>query len=273
MKIRSDYHNMTIYDKIIIAFSHIVLVANEVYTMDNNKPWYEKMNIWTAIIASICTILGVSIFGDKSLVKDNDDLDATAKIDNNKNIENEPPTSNNKDNFLDNNKKDEKQDENNFPEDNINEEKVSPFITSDPKASAVIHVNLTNWTEDDKDIFGRNYTGTNTMKLSVYNMIDAIGGGSDDITAEIHMPFGERFDATWVINFVVMRDMVGNGSYANITILSGDQELYPAFTMKSDTTDKMEYEINLKGIRDLVIRFECHAVDSGFCSGIIFTGK
>lgn len=242
--------------------------------MNNKKSWYEKVNIWIGIISGIFVILGFSIFGGKSLVKNNDDnLNTSAKIENNQNIDNESSISNNEENLLDDNIKNDEQDKTNPAEENLNEEKVSPFVTSDPKTSTVIHVDFTNWSDDDRDIFNRNYTGTNTMKLSVYNMIYAMGGGSEDITAEIHMPFGERFDETWIINFVVMQDMVGNGSYANVTILSDDQELYPTFVIESDTTDKMEYEVNLKGIRDLVIRFECHAVDSGFCGGVIFTDK
>ncbi len=242
--------------------------------MNNKKPWYEKVALWIGIISGIFAILGISIFGGKSLVKDNDDdLNTVAKNEDNKNIDDELSTSNNQENLIDNNIKNDEQEENNSTQVNTNKEIVSPFITSDPKTSAVIHIDFTNWTDEDRDIFDRNYTGTNTMKLSVYNMIYAIGGGSDDITAEIHMPFGERFDETWIINFVVMKDMVGNGSYAKVTILSNDQELYPTFTMESDTTDKMEYEVNLNRICDLVIRFECHAVDSGFCGGIIFTDK
>lgn len=35
----------------------------------DNKPWYEKVSIWIGIIASICAILGVRVFDDKSLIK------------------------------------------------------------------------------------------------------------------------------------------------------------------------------------------------------------
>ena len=36
-------------------------------------------------------------------------------------------------------------------------------------------------------------------------MIFAMGGGADDITAEIHFPLGENFDDIWVIDFLVMQ--------------------------------------------------------------------
>ena len=41
--------------------------------MKDNKPWYEKVSIWITIIAGICAILGISIFGDKSLFNNNTD--------------------------------------------------------------------------------------------------------------------------------------------------------------------------------------------------------
>ena len=104
-------------------------------------------------------------------------------------------------------------------------------------------------------------------------MIYAMGGGADNITAEVHFPLGGNFDDIWLIDFLVMQDMLGNGSYANVTILSGEEELYPTFVIASDTTDEYKYEVNLSGIRDLILRFECYAVDSGFYGGIIINEK
>lgn len=37
--------------------------------MKDNKPWYEKISIWITIIASICTISGISVFGGQSLLE------------------------------------------------------------------------------------------------------------------------------------------------------------------------------------------------------------
>lgn len=148
-------------------------------------------------------------------------------------------------------------------------EKVSPFVSSSPQSDGITHADLVNWNSNDRDIFNNNYTGNNTFKLSVYNTINVIGGGASDITAEIHFPLGGKFNYKWLFDFVVMQDMVGNGSYANVTILSGEDALYPTFTIRSDTTDENMYEVDLSGIRDLTIRFECHAVNQGFCGGII----
>ena len=99
------------------------------------------------------------------------------------------------------------------------------------------------------------------------------GGGADNITAEIHFPIGNKLDGIILMNFVVASEMVGNGSSAQITILADENEVYPTFTLNSTSTDELSYEIDLNGIRDLVIRFDCYAVDSGFCAGIVLEDK
>lgn len=148
-------------------------------------------------------------------------------------------------------------------------EPVSPFIISSPRSDGVICVDWYNWTEDDKDIIGNTYSSPTAMKVSIYNTINAISGGSHDISADLHIPLGEKYSGPWKLNFVVAQEMIGNGSYANIKILSGEEELVPEFTIESITTDEIIHEITLDGIRDLVIHFECHAVDNGFWVGII----
>lgn len=51
--------------------------------MKDNKPLYEKVSIWITIIASICAILGISIFGDKCLFKNNNTDDTSIDFENN----------------------------------------------------------------------------------------------------------------------------------------------------------------------------------------------
>jgi len=51
--------------------------------MKDNKPLYEKVSIWITIIASICAILGISIFGDKSLFKNNNTDETSIDFENN----------------------------------------------------------------------------------------------------------------------------------------------------------------------------------------------
>lgn len=259
----------------------------------NKKPWYEKLSIWFGIVVGIFSVLGISVFNNKSIVKDDDQQDTVKENFLNDEDKESPQLSSHKDENLDLQNKINEQEETMIAESTkgseieptitpkpqepvsnpVVQDPVSPFVTSSPASDGVINVNLSNWNDDDRDIFNNKYSGSTAMKLSVFNTINAIGGGADDITAEIHLPLGERFNESWIINFVVMQDMVGNGSYANVTILSGEKELYPSFIIESDTTDKIEYEVDLNGVRDLIIRFECHAVSGGFCGGVIFTDE
>lgn len=146
-----------------------------------------------------------------------------------------------------------------------------PFVTSTPKSDVVIQANLADWNSSDRDIFNNNYSNSTAFKLSVYNAILSMGSGSDDITAEVHIPYGEHFDSILQIDFVTMQDMVGNGSYADVTISADGNILYPTFKITSETTDELSYQVDLNGVRDLVIQFSCHVIGNGFQEGIIFS--
>lgn len=50
--------------------------------MKDNKPWYEKIYIWVAIIVGICSILGISVFDDISLFGNNKNNPETINSDN-----------------------------------------------------------------------------------------------------------------------------------------------------------------------------------------------
>lgn len=143
----------------------------------------------------------------------------------------------------------------------------APFVVVSPD-NQITNASLEKWDkENDRDIFENTYSSA--LKLSVFNLVDAIGGGQSSIIAEVHIPFGGKAIGTWTTSFVVAKDMVGNGSSADITILSGDTALFPTFTIDSTTTDEIKYEIELNDIRDLIFCFECTAIDSGFRIGII----
>lgn len=51
--------------------------------MDNKKPWYEKISIWITIIAGICAILGISMFGDRPILKSHETDGASVNFENN----------------------------------------------------------------------------------------------------------------------------------------------------------------------------------------------
>lgn len=163
----------------------------------DNKPWYEKLGIWIGIIASIFSISGMSIYGIISLTKDESEQYLIVEETKSSEEESVPLTNSDYENdLLDipnaSSNQEQGQDENHNNEDEntdtnnkeMNEESkesnnktVTPFVTSTPKSDTVINVHLSNWNEEDRNIFSNNYTGSNTFKLSVYNMIFAMGGG------------------------------------------------------------------------------------------------
>ena len=179
-----------------------------------NKSFLKKTEHCLGIIVNVFAILGISVLGGKSLIKDESErylseeetriFEEESVFLTNSDYENDSlnirNTQSNQEQGQDENlnKEYENTDTNNSEIDEefeeSNNKSVTPFVTSTPKSDTVINVHLSNWNEEDKDIFGNNYTGSNTFKLSVYNMILAMGGGADDITAEVHFPLGENFD-------------------------------------------------------------------------------
>ncbi len=242
----------------------------------DNKHWYEKVSVWFTIIASIFAILGISVFGGKSLINNKestameDDFEQDNYDESDGNNDSSQLNRDNIDNLENTLISKEKENElDDSVKESTSEDVIVPFITSQPKADGVTCANFSDWTENDRDIIGNTYSSPTAMKVSIYNTINAMGGGSHDISADLHIPLGEKYSGPWKLNFVVAQEMIGNGSYANIKILSGEKELVPEFTIESTTTDEIIHEVILDGIRDLVIHFDCHAVDNGFWVGII----
>lgn len=244
--------------------------------MSDDKHWYEKISIWITIIAGIFGILGYSVFGGKSLInnRDTDTTTENASQSNTKESDENYTSSQHEENSNDNpednivsNETETNSDDS--VEESVPEDVIVPFITSQPKSDGVTCATWYDWTENDRDIIGNTYFSQTAMKVAIYNTINAMGGGSHDISADLHIPLGEKYSGSWKLNFVVAQEMIGNGSYADIKILSGEEELVSKFTIESTTTEEIIHEISLDGIRDLIIHFDCHAVDNGFWLGII----
>ena len=51
--------------------------------MKDHKPWYEKTSIWITIIAGICAILGISVFGDRPIFRNHETDDTSVNFENN----------------------------------------------------------------------------------------------------------------------------------------------------------------------------------------------
>ena len=255
-----------------------------------DKKWYKKIKIgaMVGVIAGVFSILGIRFFDDVALVdlfssnttsedilseevqKDNVEED-TQELDDISELATDSTWTDESDLVENVNVEEDSfitEDSDIDSEESSIIEVGTPFVVSVPEQDAVTNAYLTRWDEEvDRDIVGNTYS--TAMKLKVSNFINAIGGGSSNITADVHIPLGAKINETWKITFVVASEMVGNGSSANITIMSGEEELYPSFTISSSTTEQLIYEVDLTGINDLVIRFDCNAVGEGVCVGIV----
>lgn len=255
-----------------------------------DKRWYEKIKIGAMVsaITMLFGFLGISVFGDVALIdlfspnitsedilseevqKDNVE-ENTQELDDVSELEADSTWTDESDLAENVNKEEDStitEDRDVTLEESSTIEVGTPFVVSVPEQDAVTNAYLTRWDEElDRDIVGNTYS--TAMKLKVSNFINAIGGGSSNITADVHIPLGAKINETWKISFVVAAEMVGNGSSANITIMSGKEEIYPSFTISSSTTEQLIYEVDLTGINDLVIRFDCNAVGEGVCVGIV----
>lgn len=257
--------------------------------MKGDKPWYERWYYVFGIIASIFAILGISVASIITSKEDSKTYDENTTQSNAEvvSLTSEPSEVKTPAPITQSPQPSEvktsapitqsPQPETPSPSTSVSVEENdkgigTPFVISDPIQDSVTNAYLSTWDEEnDKDIFGNTYTSA--IKLTVYNLINAIGGGSSNIVADVHIPLGENGYGTWVVSFVVAQDMVGNGSSANVTILSGEDELFPSFTIDSATTEQLVYEIELEGIRDLIFHFDCKAIGEGFSAGIVLEEK
>ena len=148
-----------------------------------NKSFLKKTEHCLGIIVNVFAILGISVLGGKSLIKDESErylseeetriFEEESVFLTNSDYENDSlnirNTQSNQEQGQDENlnKEYENTDTNNSEIDEefeeSNNKSVTPFVTSTPKSDTVINVHLSNWNEEDKDIFGNNYTGSNTF--------------------------------------------------------------------------------------------------------------
>lgn len=57
-------------------------IYRRIYIVKDHKSWYEKISIWITIIAGICAILGISVFGNNIFNKDDGTNEINLNFDN-----------------------------------------------------------------------------------------------------------------------------------------------------------------------------------------------
>ena len=147
-----------------------------------------------------------------------------------------------------------------------------PFVESlsDNQSTGV---SLNNWDEEnDRDIVGNTYHDY-AVKFLASDMLNSIlGQGESDFNANVHIPFGGKAVGTWYLRVFAAKDMAGNGSSAEVTILADDKEIYSAFSLTSSTTDELRFPIELDDVRDVILHFKGKAIGTGYCAGIVIEG-
>ena len=142
-----------------------------------------------------------------------------------------------------------------------------PFVEELPD-NHTESVSLGNWDEEkDRDIVGNTYSN-NTFKFYAVDILNSIvGSGTSSFNANVHIPFGGKGSGTCYLCVFAVKDMVGNGSAADVTIFADGEEIQPTFSLTSTTTDELRFPIELDGVRDVVLHFEGRAVGAGYCAG------
>ena len=130
----------------------------------DNKPWYEKIYIWIGIVAGVFAILGISIFGGKSLLENKDANDSTANFEGNDiNTGNQSPVING------NNDKDSdlSSKSNSLPLSEIDTQETSENNTEERYHKGTI--TKTGW---ESKFIGLRYTNPEEMSMSTEEELD-----------------------------------------------------------------------------------------------------
>lgn len=239
----------------------------------NNKPWYEKVGIWIGIIAGICTILGVSILGGKSLIKDRKkDLQTTVEVtkDEHDISNNEQSTS---DPSFDKDFQDEETTEDNSENQNINEEKIPIYEVHSPN-DYINNVYTEDWnTNSDIGIDGKMYGGG--IKVTLSNFFTSTGSNSENkITSRITLPLSKEFkesdeEKIYEGTFVLTQSMYGSKSSGIIKIIVNNTEVFSTGEIDGNTTTPFPFSVSCEGADSIIIQTDVTLRGSDFEYGMV----
>lgn len=217
--------------------------------MDNNrKPWYEKISIWFSIIASFCTILGISVFGGKALLEGNDDSNQASSMMNSSDVH-------------------ENQDEVDVDDGKV---KISEMHTPN---DAVTNVSIVSWdSESDIDINGIMYDGG--LKVTMSNMFTSMGSGvSNNIISRITIPLSDTQknaeEKAFLGTFVLDQTMFGSKSSGVIKIIINNQEVFSTGEIDGNTKESFPFNVSYEGADVIMIEANVNLRSSEFTFGIV----
>ncbi len=241
--------------------------------MNNKKTWYEKASIWVTLISGICAILGVSIFGGRSLINSEDTaaenvsqshLDESRE-NNNSSQQNMDSINESKDTFI--SKETENESEDHVPESSTASEKIKVTEIHTPTDS-IISVSYPNWNVDnDYGIDGKRYGGG--LKVTISHMLSALGDNSNrKITSRIMIPISNDINSFSGV-FVLHQSMYGSKSSAQISILVNNESLFTTDEINGDTLDSIPFSIDFENADSIIIETKATLRGSDFTFGIV----
>ncbi len=132
----------------------------------DNKPWYEKIYIWIGIVAGVFAILGISIFGGKSLLDNKDANDSAANFKNNEiNTGNQSPVINGNNNTIN---------YGNYNQDSDLNSKSDSLPSSETNTKKEYHQGTITKTGWESKFIGLRYTNPEGMTMSTKEEVDEI---------------------------------------------------------------------------------------------------
>lgn len=164
----------------------------------DNKPWYEKIYIWIGIVAGVFAILGISIFGGKSLLENKDANDSTANFEGNDiNTGNQSPVINGDGDITIN--------YGNANQDSDLSFKSNSLPSSETNTEEEYHQGTITKTGWESKFIGLRYTNPEGMTMSTEEEIDEINELEGGISSIILDP-----NELGQIRITTVLEMVGN---------------------------------------------------------------
>lgn len=238
----------------------------------NDKPRYEKVGIWIGIIAGIFTILGVSIYGNKPLIKDDKEEYDTVEItqDEHDTSNDQQPTNNSAHNE---DPQSEETTEDSSDDLNVEEEKISIYENHSPN-DYINHVYTENWDPNsDIGIDGNMYEGG--IKVTLSNFFTSIGANTENnITSRITLPLSKEFKETdddkyYEGTFVLDQSMYGRKSSGIIKIIINNNEVFSTGEIDGNTVESFPFSVSCDGADSIIIQTDVTLRDSDFVYGMV----
>lgn len=237
----------------------------------NQKPLYEKIEIWISIVAGICAILGISVTGIK--FSNRDVIPVAEPSPKPMSVEFPPPEGTLEDlSQPGTNSSTFSKDGLNFQDQSDNA--VIP-ISEIHIPKDFVSVYCPNWDIDsDYGIDGNRYSGG--IKVTISYLFTALGSSiSEDISSRISFPISNELkestpmeERLFTGSFILHESMYGSKSTATVKIVVNNEIVFST-ELNSDVTEAAKFEINFGDADSIIIETDATLRGSDFVFGIV----